>query len=155
MSPYRRDRQVAAPWRCTETPLTDSRLDLARECRNGNCVIAKTEQFLAVLKDPNPDKDAKAQALKFVIHFVGDMHQPLHVADNEDKGGNMRHVIFRGHPDNLHWVWDGGLFEHINRNTAAFTAELESRITAQDRAEWQKGSIEDWVMEGHRLGRNV
>jgi hypothetical protein len=51
-------------------------------------VIAKTEQFLAVLKNPGVDKDAKTQALKFVIHFVGDMHQPLHVADNGDKGGS-------------------------------------------------------------------
>jgi hypothetical protein len=91
------------------------------------------------------------QALKFVIHFVGDLHQPLHDEDNGDKGGNMRHVIFRGHPDNLHWVWDTGLLQHINRNPAAFAAELESRITPQNQAEWQKGSIEDWVMEGHRL----
>ena len=69
-------------------------MDLARERPNGDYVIAKTEQFLAVLKDPNADKDAKAQALKFVIHFIGDLHQPLHDEDNSDKGGNTRHVIF-------------------------------------------------------------
>jgi len=80
-------------------------------------------------------KDAKERALRLVIHFVGDLHQPLHVADNGDKGGNRRHVIFRGHPDNLHWVWDTGLLERINRNPAAFAAELESRITPQDKAE--------------------
>jgi hypothetical protein len=79
----------------------------------------------------------------------------LHDEDNGDKGGNMRHVIFRGHPDNLHWVWDTGLLQHINRNPAAFAAELESRITPQNQAEWQKGSIEDWVMEGHRLAHTV
>ncbi len=71
---------------------------MARECPNGDCVIAKTEQFLAVLEDPNADKNAKAQALKFVIHFVGDLHQPLHDEDNGDKGGNTRHVIFDGTP---------------------------------------------------------
>jgi hypothetical protein len=118
-------------------------------------VIAKTEQFLAVLKDPNADKDARAQALKFVIHFVGDLHQPLHVADNGDKGGNNRRVIFEGHLDNLHWVWDTGLLQHITRNPAAFAAELESRIRPRDQAEWQKGSIEDWVMQGHRLAQMV
>jgi len=48
------------------------------------------------------DKHAKAQALKFVIHFVGDLHQPLHDEDNGEKGGNTRQVIFQGHPDNLH-----------------------------------------------------
>ena len=122
---------------------------------NGDCVIGKTEQFLAVLKDPKADRAAKAEALKFVIHFIGDMHQPLHVADDGDKGGNGRHVIFHGHPDNLHWVWDTGLLEHISRNPEALAAELESRITPQDRAEWVQGSIEDWVLEGHRLAQRV
>jgi hypothetical protein len=52
-------------------------------------------------------------------------------------------------------VWDRGLLQHINRNPAAFAAELESRITPQDKAEWQKGSMEDWVMEGYRLAQTV
>src|SRR5208282_1666128 len=78
---YRRDHRETGPWHYINIPLADSRIDMARECRNGDCVIAKTEQFLAVLKDPNADTDAKARALKFVIHFFGDLHQPLHVAD--------------------------------------------------------------------------
>jgi hypothetical protein len=93
--------------------------------------------------------------LKFVVHFVGDIHQPLHDEDDGDKGGNTRHVIFDGKPDNLHWIWDTGLLEHINRNPEALAAEMESKITAQDRAAWTKGSIEDWVMEGHRLAQTV
>ena len=83
------------------------------------------------------------------------MHQPLHVADDGDKGGNGRHVVFHRHPDNLHWVWDTGLLEHISRNPEALAAELESRITPQDRAEWAQGSIDDWVLEGHRLAQRV
>jgi hypothetical protein len=152
---YRRDHRETGPWHYIDIPLADSKIDLARECPNGDCVIAKTEHFLAVLKDPNAGRDAKAEALKFVIHFIGDLHQPLHDEDDGDKGGNTRHVIFEGHPDNLHWVWDTGLLQHINRNPAAFAAELESRITPQDQVEWQKGSIEDWVMEGHRFAQTV
>jgi len=83
------------------------------------------------------------------------MHQPLHSEDDGDKGGNTRHVLFDGRPDNLHWIWDTGLLEHINRNPEALAAELESHITAEDRAEWVKGSIEDWVLEGHRLAQTV
>jgi hypothetical protein len=152
---YRRDHRETGPWHYIDIPLADSRIDLARECPDGDCVIAKTEQFLAVLKDPSADKNAKAQALRFVIHFVGDLHQPLRNEDNGDKGGNTRQVIFDGHPDNLHWVWDTGLLQHINRNPETIAAELENRITPQDQAEWQKGSIEDWVMEGHRLAQTV
>ena len=52
-------------------------------------------------------------------------------------------------------MWDTGLLQRINRDPAAFAAELESPITPEDKAEWQKGSIEDWVMEGHRLAHTV
>ncbi|MGD0130003.1 MAG: S1/P1 nuclease, partial [Terriglobia bacterium] len=64
------------------------------------------------------------EALKFVIHFVADLHQPLHCEDDGDNGGNARHVIFDGHPDNLHWVWDTGLLQHITRDPEALAAEL-------------------------------
>ncbi len=152
---YRRDHQETGPWHYINIPLADSKIDMARECADGNCVLAKTEQFLAILKGPNADKDAKAKALRFVIHFIGDLHQPLHDEDNGDKGGNTRQVMFDRHPDNLHRLWDTGLLQHINGNPAAFAAELESRITPHDQAEWQKGSIQDWVMEGHRLAQTV
>jgi len=69
------------------------------------------------------------------------MHQPLHCEDDGDKGGNARHVVFDGRPDNLHWIWDTGLLQHIGRNPEALAAELEGRIRAKDRAEWVKGSI--------------
>jgi hypothetical protein len=152
---YRRDDRETGPWHYIDIPLADSKIDLARECPNGDCVIAKREQFLAVLKDPNADKDAKAQALRFVIHFVGDLHQPLHDEDNGHKGGNTRHVIFDGHPDNLHWLWDTGLLQHICRNPETFAAELENQITPHDQVEWQKGNIEDWVMKARRLAQTV
>jgi hypothetical protein len=83
------------------------------------------------------------------------MHQPLHDEDDGDKGGNARHVIFDGRPDSPHWVWDTGLLEHIDRNSEELAVELERRITDQNRAAWIKGSILDWVMEGHRLAQTV
>lgn len=62
---------------------------MARECPNSDCAISKTEQFLAVLKDPNANKNAKARALRFVIHFVGGLHQPLHHEANSDHVRNI------------------------------------------------------------------
>jgi len=152
---YRRDHRETAPWHYIDCPLAEPKIDMARDCQHGDCVVAKTEEFLNTLRDPATTQAAKAEALKFVVHFVGDLHQPLHDEDNSDKGGNTRYVVFERHPDNLHWVWDTGLLEHINRDPAALAAELESRITPQDQAEWQKGSIEDWVMEGHRLAQTI
>jgi hypothetical protein len=86
---------------------------------------------------------------------VGDLHQPLHDEDDDDKGGNGRHVIFGGKPDNLHWVWDTGMLEQIKRNPEVLATELESKITREDRAAWEQGSIDDWVLEGHRLAKTV
>jgi hypothetical protein len=152
---YRHDHPETGPWHYIDIPLPESKIDMARDCPNGQCVIARVEHFLSVLKDPKADQASKAEALKFVIHFVGDLHQPLHDEDDQDKGGNARHVIFDGKPDNLHWMWDTGLLEHINRSPEALAAELESKIAPQDRAEWTKGTIEDWVLEGHRLAQTV
>lgn len=152
---YRRDHPQTAPWHYIDIPLADSKIDMAKECPNGDCVIAKTEQFLAVLKNPKASRAKKAQALKFVIHFIGDLHQPLHDENDDDAGGNRRHVIFDGRPDNLHWIWDTGLLEDIDRNPESFAAKLEIRITDEDRKEWDKGSIEDWTLQAHRLAQNV
>jgi S1/P1 Nuclease len=152
---YRRDHPETGPWHYINVPLAETKIDLARECPNDQCVIAETERFLLVLRDPKADKAAKAEALKFIVHFVGDLHQPLHDENNGDKGGNERSAIFDGRPDNLHWVWDTGLLEDVNRNPRALAAELEQQITPQDRAEWVKGSIEDWVLEGHRLAQSI
>jgi len=152
---YRSDHPETGPWHFVDIPLADSKIDMARECPNGDCIIAKTEHLLAVLRDPNVDKDAKGQALRFVIHFLGGMHEPLHDEDNGDKGGWARNVIFEGHLNTLHWLWDTGLLEHINHSPAALAAELTSRITPLEKAQWQKGSIEDWVIDGHRLAQTV
>lgn len=84
----------------------------------------KTQQFLAVLQDPRSDRVVRTEALKYVIHLIGDAHQPLHDGDDGDEGGNTRQVIFDGKPENLHWVWDTGLLDDINRNPDALAAEL-------------------------------
>ena len=63
--------------------------------------------------------------------------------------------MFDRRPDNLHWVWDTGLLEHIDRDSETLAAELESRITAQDRTDWARGTLEEWVLEGHRFAQSV
>ena len=88
---YQHDHRETGPWHYIDIPLSDSKIDMAHDCPNRQCVTAHTEHFLSVLKDPNAAPATKAEALKFVIHFVGDLHQPLHDEDDGDKGGNDRH----------------------------------------------------------------
>ena len=148
-------RPETAPWHYIDIPLRDSRIDLSRDCPQGQCVLVKTRDFLAVLGNPQSGQDERREALKFVLHFVADLHQPLHCEDNHDKGGNAQQVIFEGHPDNLHWVWDTGLVQEINPDPQALAATLGRAITERDRVAWEQGSVQDWVMESHRLAQTV
>jgi hypothetical protein len=156
---YRHDHPETGPWHYINIPLHDTAIDLRRECPNGDCVLAKTNAFLAVLRDTRADRTAKAQALKFVIHFVGDLHQPLHDEDDNDKGGNTRLVQWAGHvpppgmTDNLHWLWDTGLIERISYNDQALAEIIRLKITDTSLKAWARGGLEDWVLEAHRLAR--
>ena len=158
---YRHDHPETGPWHYIDIPLRDTTLDLRRDCPNGDCVLVKTEAFLAVLRNTGAARPDKTEALKYVIHFVGDMHQPLHDEDNNDKGGNMRlvqlgfHLPPPGLTDNLHWLWDSGLIERINANDQALAEIIGRRITDEDRTAWAKGNLKDWVLEGHRLAQTI
>ena len=148
-------RPETAPWHYIDIPLNAPGIDLRRDCPHGDCVLAKTQYFLAVLGNPQAGVAKRREALEFVVHFVADLHQPLHCEDDHDKGGNTRDVIFDGHPDNLHWVWDTGLVEAINPDAAGLAGELGRHITGPDLAAWDSGSIADWVLESHRLAQTV
>jgi len=142
-------------WHFINIPLRDSKIDLRRDCPAGQCVLVKTEEFLAVLGEPHAATEARREALKFVIHFVGDLHQPLHCEDHRDLGGNRQRVIFVNRPENLHWVWDTGLVREINPDARGLVAELGRQITARERASWQAGDISAWVLESHRLAQSA
>ncbi len=152
---YSHQRRETEPWHYVNAPLSALSIDRARDCPRGACVVVKTEQFIAVLRDSRATPAERAEALKFVVHFVADLHQPLHDADNDDRGGIERQVIFDGHPDNLHWVWDTGMLQHAGRDPQELARGLERLITPSDLAAWETGSVEDWANEGHRLATSV
>jgi len=80
----------------------------SRDCSNGACVVGAIEAQAAILSSNAPDAE-RLTALKYVVHFVGDVHQPLHAGYADDKGGNTYQVQFGGRGTNLHSVWDSGL----------------------------------------------
>jgi nuclease S1 len=148
-------RPETAPWHFINIPLRDSKIDLRRDCPAGQCVLVKTEEFLAVLGDPRASAGARREALKFVIHFVADLHQPLHCEDHHDDGGNRQRVIFENRPDHLHWVWDTGLVQEINPDPRRLAVELGREITGQECASWEAGDVSAWVLESHRLAQTA
>ncbi|HLY61663.1 MAG TPA: S1/P1 nuclease [Terriglobia bacterium] len=151
----RDEHPETGPWHYIDIPLIASSIDMNRDCRNGDCVIAKIHEFEAVLKNKSADPTARRDALKFLVHFVGDLHQPLHCEDNGDKGGNTVQVIFFGQPMNLHAVWDGGILRREKVYGLKLASDLNGRITPAEKTAWARGSIEDWAMEGHALAVQV
>ncbi len=108
----RHKRSETAQWHFVDIPKSATQYDPARDCRptpHGDCVVAAIERFKTVLANATAARPARAEALKFLVHFVGDIHQPLHCADNHDRGGNDITVAFFKASTNLHAVWDTGI----------------------------------------------
>jgi hypothetical protein len=149
----RNQRKESGPWHYIDIPIDQPHLDMARDCPQGDCVIAKIEEFRKQLRDPAVQGVQRREALMFLIHFVGDMHQPLHSSDNKDKGGNDVHVLFRGRPSNLHSVWDSGLLGLMGKEDALFPAYAQD--AAKHKSSWAKGSVGDWAEESHKAAQKI
>lgn len=147
----REEHPETGPWHYIDIPLSAGSLDMKRDCRDDNCVVGKIHEFEAVLGNKAADPALRRDALKFLVHFVGDLHQPLHCEDNGDQGGNKVQVMFFGQPMNLHAVWDSGILHREKFYGLKLAAELNSRITPAEKAAWARGSTEDWAMESHAL----
>ncbi len=151
--PLRRD---TAPWHFVDIPISASGYDHARDCPHDDCVVAKIEQFAAELHNRELPPRMRLDALKFVVHFVGDVHQPLHASDDGDRGGNDIKVEFLGRRTNLHAVWDTGILAlAVQGDERAYALRLEHSITPADLARWRGGSPIDWANESHGIAVRV
>jgi hypothetical protein len=126
---------------------------MARDCPKGDCVLAKIEEFRKALKDPATEPVQRREALMFLVHFVGDMHQPLHCADNKDEGGNKVPVEFGGRPTNLHSLWDSGLLSKMPAEDDLFA--VYSRESARHARKWSKGTVYVWAEEAHKAAQKI
>jgi hypothetical protein len=153
----RNQRHETGPWHYIDIPIDKPHLDMARDCPKGDCVIARIEDFQKILKDPATAPLQRREALMFLVHFVGDMHQPLHCADNNDQGGNKVPVKFGDRagdrPYNLHSLWDGGLLSDMPKEDVLFAQY--SKDSAKHARKWAKGTVEDWAEQSHKIAQKV
>jgi len=115
------------------------------------CATDKIKQFEAELRSPSTDAEERVMALKFILHFVGDIHQPLHSSDNHDRGGNEVKVTVAGFPhkskDELHGFLDTQFVDALGSPPSSLAATLLSAITPAQAKEWAAGTPEDWQKE--------
>lgn len=150
----RRDRAPTGPWHYVDIPIDKPHLVMARDCPTGNCVLAKIEEFKKTVVNPAATPVERKEALMFLIHFVGDMHQPLHCSDNHDKGGNDVKLDFFGRPSNLHSIWDGGLLGRMGNEEALF-AQYSAEMTNKLAKKWGKGKVNAWAEQSHKAAQTV
>ncbi|HYG07968.1 MAG TPA: S1/P1 nuclease [Stenotrophomonas sp.] len=114
----------SSPWHYVNLGENDCAYSPPRNCPKGNCVIEALKAQTALLADRSQPLDTRRQALKFVVHFVGDIHQPMHAGYAHDKGGNDFQLQFNGKGTNLHSLWDSGMLYDRHLDDDAYLAQL-------------------------------
>jgi len=129
-------------------------VDPAVHCATDYCVIEAIRDLVPALADTTLSRERRRDALKFVAHFVSDLHQPLHVGRPGDQGGNGTRVVFLGEPTNLHVVWDASLLQQFLLDP--WDAErLQQAITPVDRARWTDLDPVTWANESYQIVERV
>jgi hypothetical protein len=162
-----RGERKNGPWHYIDIPRGAVRGPLEKYCGQQGCVTLAISEQLAILKDAKAEAGKRAEALRYVIHFVGDLHQPLHTITNADEGGNCVPVkYFRRSPHernhsfspNLHSLWDTAIperdaegadpGEYADTLEALFATEIEG---------WQKAGIhvDEWAWEGFSFAEST
>lgn len=117
-------------------------------------IVEAIGRMIAILKDKQKSQEQKLQALKFLVHFVGDIHQPLHVGKAEDRGGNDTKVKWFGKEVNLHHLWDEELieFQKLSYTEYATSIDIVDKLTIKT---WMKDDINVWIKESMDLRSTV
>jgi hypothetical protein len=168
----RKERGETFAWHFVDIPRNADAFSSPRDCfrphdqnpaaqtDHHNCVVDRIDLFRQTLADPNASRNDRVEALKFLVHFVGDVHQPLHDVD-EARGGNDIKVPAFGsdkcgdYPCNLHAVWDYSLIEHAGYSETEYVRRLNRLIKESRLEERRGGRPEDWANQSHGLAREI
>jgi hypothetical protein len=167
----RKLRPETSPWHFIDIPRGAAMSELAKYCPpETGCVTSALAEQVRVLRDASASRQARADALRFIIHFVGDIHQPLHAITNNDLGGNCVPVTFFGHAPkeslpgngsfhpNLHSIWDVDIVEHLspNESSSDLAKSLEMKFASRIPL-WQAqpADFTAWAWESHGFAERV
>ena len=150
-----------ASWHYDDVPLCGA-AEYSKYCRGGRCASAQLARQIEILGNERARPGQRNEALKWVVHLVGDIHQPLHAANRGDRGGNRVQVSFFGERDNppygslnLHAIWDVHMVRRLVVDRGGERAIVSAPIADADRNAWDKGSISGWIDESHRIARHT
>ena len=139
-------QKQATPWHY----VTLNGLTYDHAPREGDALQA-LDRFSGTLKDPNASRADKQMALRFIVHLVGDLHQPLHAGKCCDKGGNDVKVTWFGKPTNLHAVWDSQLVDDEQLSFSELADKLERHMSNENKIRWWDINPRDWISESAEI----
>lgn len=151
---YRERFAFSYPWHYQNIDICKP-FDAGAKCPDGNCVTAQIPVQLKIAADRRAPAADRARALAFLVHFVGDMHQPLHIGEHDDKGGNDVSAAYGAKaPErmNLHRIWDSELAERALTEPPAIAPRS---ITPVQRRAWAQGDIDAWARESWEMSRTL
>jgi hypothetical protein len=141
-----------ARWHYVNFPRGDCHYVPARDCPDGNCVVAAIQRQLLILSDRSRPNGERAEALKFLVHLVADVHQPLHAGYQDDRGGNNFQINYRGQGSNLHSVWDSTLLDDRGLDADTYVAALAKQSPLPpDATRRSDRPAADWAEESCRI----
>jgi hypothetical protein len=158
-----RNERHNGPWHYIDIPRGTARGDgnLTLYCGKESCVNEALTAQIEILKNKSAEPAKRTEALRYIIHFVGDLHQPLHSTTNDDEGGNCVPLKFfrrkprehnHGFTPNLHSVWDSAIIERDaeGADSHEYADRLEESFSSSIE-QWQKAGIhiDDWIWESH------
>lgn len=118
------------------------------------CVVDKINSFAAELKEPTTSATERRAALQFLLHFVGDLHQPLHSSNDHDKGGNDKKVKAAGVPSgSLHHYWDAVFVANLGSVPQKIAGQLVKTTTSGQIKAWSKGDAESWALQSLQVSK--
>jgi hypothetical protein len=153
--PYNERFNYTFPWHYQDISICRP-FDIKEGCKDGNCVTAQIARNLKLVADRKVPMRERLMALAFVAHLLGDLHQPLHVGEHDDAGGNQvtaRYGVIGGKL-NLHSVWDGLLADRAISSPPGGPRAILASYSPAEVAAMQQGNVEDWARETWQLSHD-
>lgn len=141
------ERPETEAWHEITIPPNATELDMDRDCPVGDCLPTKIREQEGIVRLGFKEKPQIIEAFRYLVHLMGDLHQPLHAGYPPGSGGDETAVVYRGRQISLDAFWDEDIFDDADVDRLA--ERIRSRISADKAREWTRGTLRDWTWDTH------
>lgn len=147
-------RSNTKAWHFVNIPVAETAYSAERDCADGNCAVARLAADMKILADKAQPKAARAEALKFMIGLMADIHQPLRCSEYGNGHGAGVKVSIGGRTTNLLAVWDADIIKAMQLDVPQTVSLLSSKITPGQRKAWSRGTLVGWCEESAKIAKS-